>query len=64
MKCEYNFICKLARSACSRYAGCKHFVAALGPSALSWGKVIYDFVNLGICFSSYRDRDSVPIDNR
>ena len=27
-------------SACLRYAGCEHFVSALGPSALGWGKVI------------------------
>ena len=40
----------LARSACLRYAGCEHFVCALGPSALGWGKVsrilqIYAFVS-------------------
>ena len=29
----------LARSACLRYAGCEHFVSALGPSALGWEKV-------------------------
>ena len=44
----YSFI--LARSACLRYAGCEHFVSALGPSALGWGKVsrilqIYAFVS-------------------
>ena len=33
----YNIL--LARSACLRYAGCEHFVSALGPSALGWGKV-------------------------
>ena len=41
---------KLARSSCLRYAGCKHFVSALGPSALVWEKVskilqIYSFVS-------------------
>ena len=39
----------LARSACLRYAGCEHFVSALRPLALGWGKVprilqIYAFV--------------------
>ena len=28
----------LARFAYSGYAGCEHFVSALGPSALGWGK--------------------------
>ena len=29
----------LARSASLRSAGCEHYVSALGPSALSWGKL-------------------------
>ena len=51
----------LAGSACLCYAGSKHFVFALGPSALGWGKVIQDFTNLAICFFSHRD--NVPINN-
>ena len=49
-----NLIENNARSACLRYAGCKHFVSALGPSALGWGKTYLGFYKLGICFFSYR----------
>ena len=50
MHCLSHINYLLARSACLRYAGCEHFVSALGPSALGWGKVsrilqIYAFVS-------------------
>ena len=66
LMCETHRSCLLllASSACLRSAGCEHFVSALGPSALGWGKSNLGFINLGICFFSYRDRDSVPITNR
>ena len=50
----------LARDPQVANTSCPH----LGLRASVGGKVIYDFINLSICFFSYRDRDSVPINNR
>ena len=52
----FQFIYQPALFACWPYVGCDHFVYALGPSALEYGKVIKDFRISSIRFLSHLNR--------
>ena len=44
MSLEFAYYIRLARSACSRYAGCEHFVSSLGESYLAFYKFRHLFI--------------------